>query len=83
MSAKGSKRIQGIICSACNELLVSLWGHDFHYCKCGSTAVDGGRNYVRYVWKTNTTTPKTVDVILYANNTFKLAPKKRAKKKAA
>jgi hypothetical protein len=40
--------VTGIQCPLCEEVLVSLWGHDFHYCECGYCFVDGGRNYLRY-----------------------------------
>jgi len=40
----------GVECSVCKERLFSMAGHDFHYCKCGATFVDGGYDYVRCGW---------------------------------
>jgi|WetSurMetagenome_2_1015567.scaffolds.fasta_scaffold1343598_2 hypothetical protein len=37
----------GVQCPKCSELIVSLGRHDFHWCGCGSTAIDGGLDYTR------------------------------------
>jgi hypothetical protein len=34
-------------CHRCGELIYSRARHDFHYCHCGSVAVDGGRDYLK------------------------------------
>jgi len=34
--------IKGIICPVCKDFIYSRANHDFHYCNCKSTAVDGG-----------------------------------------
>ncbi len=36
-------------CLACEEIITSLHRHDFQKCKCGKSAVDGGRRYLRRV----------------------------------
>ena len=41
--------VDGMLCLACGEVLVSWWGHNFKTCSCPNrTMVDGGRNYTRY-----------------------------------
>jgi hypothetical protein len=35
-------------CSKCCEVIESRHRHDFKYCKCGSSFVDGGLEYLRY-----------------------------------
>jgi hypothetical protein len=50
MSNKGKMRVQGVECPRCKEKLWSKHRHDFHYCKCKYTFVDGGRDYLRYGW---------------------------------
>ena len=32
-----------------NDENTSRAGHDFHYCHCGATAVDGGLDYLRFL----------------------------------
>lgn len=56
------KRHAGVECSVCKERLFSEYGHDFHYCKCGATFVDGGFNYLRCGWDTKkgATPPRTI-----------------------
>lgn len=39
--------IEGIQCPECQEIVISLHRHDFRFCGCGSTFVDGGRDYIR------------------------------------
>lgn len=43
-----NKKVQGVICLSCLDTIVSLHRHDYKYCKCGDTFVDGGRDYLRY-----------------------------------
>lgn len=40
--------VRGVKCPRCEQRLWSRYGHDFHYCKCQYTFVDGGRGYLRY-----------------------------------
>lgn len=50
MSNKGKMRVKGVQCPRCNEKIWSQFRHDFHYCTCGYTSVDGGRDYLKYGW---------------------------------
>lgn len=34
-------------CPTCQSLIYSRDRHDFHWCPCGSTAIDGGFDYVK------------------------------------
>ena len=34
----------------CNEIIESTYRHNFVECRCGSVAVDGGRDYIRTIW---------------------------------
>lgn len=43
-----------IICLRCDDEIQSAYRHDFHYCRCGHIAVDGGSDYLKVVgreWK--------------------------------
>lgn len=37
-----------IQCLLCEDIIESTYRHDFKYCKCGVTFVDGGLSYCRY-----------------------------------
>lgn len=37
----------GIKCNLCQDVVFSEHRHDFKYCKCGETFVDGGTDYLR------------------------------------
>jgi hypothetical protein len=39
--------ILAIKCLGCNDIIYSRARHDFHYCSCGKTFVDGGFDYLR------------------------------------
>lgn len=39
--------INKIKCKKCGEIIESKHRHDFKFCKCGSVAVDGGKDYLR------------------------------------
>jgi hypothetical protein len=49
-----------VICTACNTGIFSVSVHDFHYCPCGSTFVDGGFDYIRFGYPPGTRRPRTV-----------------------
>ena len=36
-------------CTQCGDVIESVRVHDFRRCSCGACAVDGGRDYVRWV----------------------------------
>lgn len=38
-----------IRCRECGDVVESVHRHDFRFCKCGTVAVDGGREYLRRV----------------------------------
>jgi hypothetical protein len=38
-----------VICSKCDDFIVSKHRHDFVTCKCGAISVDGGQAYLRRV----------------------------------
>lgn len=40
--------VDAVVCSECADAIWSRNRHDFRYCKCGATFVDGGRDYLRY-----------------------------------
>jgi hypothetical protein len=61
----------GILCTACNTVLVSLYSHDFHGCGCSNeTCIDGGQgSYTRVLGKDLS---KVVDVkVDMINNKFR------------
>ena len=43
--------ITAIKCKKCNHFIWSRHRHDFRFCKCGSVAIDGGRDYVKVTGK--------------------------------
>ena len=44
-------RVTTTICPNCKDEFYSRAHHDFHYCSCGDTAVDGGFDYVKVLFK--------------------------------
>jgi hypothetical protein len=42
--------VKAVQCKSCNDIIYSVAHHDFHYCGCGKTSVDGGFSYLRYGW---------------------------------
>lgn len=34
-------------CLSCNDIIESLYTHDYRRCRCGNIAVDGGKSYIR------------------------------------
>jgi len=41
-------KITAVQCNVCGDIIWSRAQHDFHYCSCGSVAIDGGMTgYVR------------------------------------
>ena len=59
--------VRGVECRRCHDRIWSKYTHDFHYCKCGYTFVDGGKDYLRYGWgRTNLPDdPDDLDVVQY------------------
>lgn len=52
----------GVTCGWCKQGLISLYTHDFHYCFCGGTFVDGGTSYLRCGWEEWAGMPETFEV---------------------
>lgn len=50
MTSKKSKpRMKSKIrCLICNDVIESMYRHDFKYCSCKAVFVDGGNDYFRY-----------------------------------
>jgi hypothetical protein len=46
--AKKLRKHTGVECRMCGDRIFSEYTHDFKYCKCGETFVDGGYSYMRY-----------------------------------
>ena len=44
--------ISAVICGNCKSIIFSRTNHDFHYCPCGKTFVDGGIKYIRIGYET-------------------------------
>ena len=40
-----------IRCTHCGDVIESFSTHDFKWCSCGACAVDGGREYLRRVYR--------------------------------
>lgn len=38
-------------CPKCHEIIESTHRHDFRSCSCGNISVDGGKEYIRRLWK--------------------------------
>jgi tRNA(Ile2) C34 agmatinyltransferase TiaS len=39
--------VNKIQCRRCGDIIESMNRHDFKWCKCGSVAVDGGKEYLK------------------------------------
>lgn len=57
--------VAGLICPVCLDETYSRWGHDYRHCTCGYTAVDGGRNYLRYAWGMDGDTSAGLPEVIY------------------
>lgn len=45
--------VNAIKCNKCNNTIYSRATHDFHWCPCGSCAVDGGFDYFKITGNPN------------------------------
>ena len=52
------KSLARYLTSCCKQIIESRSVHDFVYCECGKTSVDGGDVYHRYGYETGTEPPK-------------------------
>lgn len=41
-------KVNAIQCPECKDIIFSRAQHDFHYCSCGNTFIDGGFDYCRF-----------------------------------
>ena len=46
---KGSK----VKCLMCDEIIQSMYRHDFKWCKCRNIAVDGGGDYLKITYNSD------------------------------
>jgi hypothetical protein len=58
-------KVYAIQCFKCEEIIYSRAQHDFHYCHCGSVAIDGGLEYTRIIF--NNTKPKGINLTVDAS----------------
>jgi len=45
-----SNKIQ---CKSCKDIIESTYRHDFVTCSCGNVSVDGGKDYLRRLYKSS------------------------------
>ena len=60
--------INAIQCNQCKDIIFSRTRHDFRWCSCQSTAIDGGFDYVKITgnnWKKLKIDIDTTNSILY------------------
>lgn len=69
----------GVVCNWCKQGLVSLYTHDFHYCFCGGTFVDGGQTYLQFGYHPWAGVPK----LFNAKAHYKQAKEQQELRKAA
>ena len=62
-------KISAVICKACGDTIFSRAHHDFHYCSCGKTFVDGGFDYIRYGFDPSIGRPDWVEIEVEATET--------------
>jgi len=43
-------RVNTVQCRLCPDEIYSRARHDFRYCTCGNTTVDGGAHYLKFSW---------------------------------
>lgn len=43
--------VNTIKCPNCKDIIYSRCHHDFHYCSCGDTGIDGGFDYIKITAK--------------------------------
>lgn len=55
-------KINAVKCKKCGDTIFSRATHDFHYCSCKSTAIDGGLEYTRIIGKLEDTADVGLDL---------------------
>ena len=56
-------QVTGVQCPNCLDIIVSRHHYDCHYCTCGESMIDGGRDYTRVGYKTRQPYPVTIELI--------------------
>lgn len=56
--------IHGVRCNRCQAIIFSRARHDFHYCPCEGTTIDGGFDYSRVGWVPEIGMPQNVTIHL-------------------
>ena len=51
---------QGVRCAKCGDEIYSNYTHDFRYCSCKATFVDGGWAYLRVGWEPEVGRPESI-----------------------
>ena len=51
---------QGVRCAKCGDEIYSNYTHDFRYCSCKATFVDGGWEYLRVGWEPEVGRPESI-----------------------
>ena len=46
--------VNKIKCNKCGDIIESIHRYDFKYCQCGTVAVDGGKEYLKRIFKNST-----------------------------
>ena len=59
--------VTGVKCARCKEIIYSRARHDFHYCSCGGTYVDGGFEYLKFGHEMDMATPDIIQVDVEAD----------------
>jgi hypothetical protein len=54
----------GVRCNACGDRIFSNSRHDFVTCSCGDTFIDGGFDYTRVGFTTETGPPESIERLL-------------------
>lgn len=54
--------VSAVKCKKCKNTIYSRSRHDFRYCDCGATFVDGGFDYLRYGWEPSVGAPDIVTI---------------------
>jgi hypothetical protein len=76
MKAKNKKFptiiLNSIKCEECDEQIISHTRHDFVSCKCGAVSCDGGKDYCKRGFKTNS---RYTDMSVWSNAPFEIIRK--------
>lgn len=73
-------RITGVECPVCKKRMFSFHVHDYKTCGCpNDTMVDGGRQYLRYGWKSTENGGKKPRIIRWCKKDGKYPTFKKVK----